>query len=280
MSPSRTQPAPAIGLSHPSGARAAVYPDGAHLFTWWPSVGSEVLFVAEGAQRAVGVALRGGVPLIFPQFAERGPLPKHGFARTARWEARPRDTMTLLALELRDTDESRAVWPHRFEATYTVSLEDQAVALELAVVNRGDATFDFTCALHTYLRVGDVAEVALEGLQGRRYLDSADGGAEQVDDDERLRVTGEVNRIYLDTPDRLVLHDPSLGREIVIGADGFRDTVVWNPGPEGEAQLGDLAPGEHRHFLCVESAVVGTPIVLAPSARWAGRQVLSLQGAA
>lgn len=277
MSPHRIELAPAVGLSHPSGARAAVYPDGAHLFTWWPSVGSEVLFVSERAQRQLGVALRGGVPVIFPQFADRGPLPKHGFARTARWEAQPRDAMTQLALRLCDTEATRATWAARFDAGYTVTLQDQSVMMELSVANLGPAPFAFTCALHTYLRVGDVRAVALDGLHGLRYLDSADGGAEKVDDADRLRVEGEVNRIYLDTPPTLVLRDPSLDRAIAVGADGFRDTVVWNPGPHGEAQLGDLAPGEHRRFLCVESAVVGTPVELAPSSRWVGRQVLTLQ---
>lgn len=276
MSPNRNDPAPAIGLSHPSGARAAVYPDGAHLFTWWPSVGSEVLFVSARAARQAGTPLRGGVPVIFPQFADEGPLPKHGFARTTRWETLPRDTMTVLAMRLGDGEATREVWPHRFEAEYTVTLTDHTVDMALGIENRGEAPFAFTCALHTYLRVGDVAAVALEGLQGCRYRDTAAGGAEAVEEAERLVVNGEVDRIYFDTPAALRLHDTALGRTIAIGASGFTDTVVWNPGEMRAGQLPDLEVGEHRSFVCVESARVGTSVALGPGERWVGRQTLSV----
>ena len=31
-------------------------------------------------------AVRGGIPVLFPQFADRGPLKKHGFARDLPWQ--------------------------------------------------------------------------------------------------------------------------------------------------------------------------------------------------
>ncbi|HYD51574.1 MAG TPA: hypothetical protein VEA99_03060, partial [Gemmatimonadaceae bacterium] len=153
-----------MGLSHQSGARAAIYPDGALLFTWWPAQGSEVLFLSERAEPRVGVSPHGGVPLIFPQFGAEGPLPSHGFARTLRWEPLPRDTMTELSLRLEDSPATRELWPHAFGARYTVTLEDRAVAMQLEVTNPGASPFSFTAALHTYLRVGELSEVALRGL--------------------------------------------------------------------------------------------------------------------
>ena len=79
-------PLPRIQLSHASGGTAEVYPYGAHVTSWVPAGGTEALFLSRAAKFEPGSAIRGGVPVIFPQFAELGPLPKHGFARTQTWE--------------------------------------------------------------------------------------------------------------------------------------------------------------------------------------------------
>jgi glucose-6-phosphate 1-epimerase len=266
-------PAPAVGLSHSSGARAAVYPDGAQLFTWWPSQESEVLFVSDRVERRPGKSFHGGVPIVFPQFASEGPLPQHGFARAMRWEMLPRDTMTLVALRLGDGPRTRALWPHAFEAEYAVTLDDRSLAMQLTVTNRGESRMSFTCALHTYLRVGEVSQVELSGLAGCRYRDKV-LGSEETQEQETLTIPGPVDRVYLDVPGPVSLLDPAIGRTIDVLSDGFADVVVWNPGEEGTLAFGDLAPDDWRHFLCVEAACVGRAVELEPSQVWTGRQVL------
>lgn len=266
-------PAPALGLSHASGARAAVYPDGALLFTWWPARGSEVLFMSERSAPQVGGSPHGGVPIIFPQFGATGPLPSHGFARNLRWEALPRDTMTELALRLTDSPATREQWPHPFQADFVVTLDDQSLGMALTVTNSGKQPMHFTCALHTYLRVGEVGQVRLRGLEGCQYR-GALGGDEGLESRAEVVVADSINRVYLDTPAELVLADPMLEREIVVQADGFTDTVVWNPGADGASRYADLAPGDHLHFLCVESARVGTPVEVIGGGSWTGRQTL------
>jgi glucose-6-phosphate 1-epimerase len=264
----------ALGLSHPSGARAAIHPDGSHLFTWWPAQGSEVLFMSERAERKPGVSPHGGVPIIFPQFADIGPYVRHGFARTQRWVAQPRDSMTTLSLALRDTETTRALWPHSFAAEYTVTLEDMSVSMALEVANTGDAPLQFTCALHTYLRVGDVHQVALRGLEGCRYHDKELGGEKRIDSSPEVTVERSINRVYRDTPAMLALDDPVLRRTIVVEASGFTDSIVWNPGETGALEYDDLAPGDHARFLCVESGRVVTPVSIDPGERWVGKQLL------
>ena len=73
-------------LSHPSGSSADVYLNGAHVTSWIPAGGKEVLFMGKTASFAPGDPIRGGIPVVFPQFANTGPLPQHGFARKTEWQ--------------------------------------------------------------------------------------------------------------------------------------------------------------------------------------------------
>eukprot|EP01137_Pigoraptor_chileana_P032556 Opistho-2@22113 len=82
----RHQGMDALELVAPDGARATVLLHGAHVLSWIPAGGEEQLYVSPRTAYASGQAVRGGVPVCFPQFAERGPLQKHGFARTKPWQ--------------------------------------------------------------------------------------------------------------------------------------------------------------------------------------------------
>lgn len=46
--------------------------------------------------------------------------------------------------------------PHPFKAVYTVTLHGEQLRTDLRVLNTGDAPFDFTAALHTYIEVLDI----------------------------------------------------------------------------------------------------------------------------
>lgn len=59
---------------------------GAQVLSWRPDDGRERLFVSTRAVFDGKAAIRGGMPVIFPQFGERGALQKHGFARNQRWQ--------------------------------------------------------------------------------------------------------------------------------------------------------------------------------------------------
>lgn len=264
-------------LSHPSGASAELHLNGGHLTSWRPADTSEALFVSRAAVFRPGTAIRGGIPVIFPQFAGLGPLPKHGFARTQPWnhadEGPPGSRATL---ELRDTTDSRSLWPHAFVARLRIELGERSLAVRLRISNPDSRPFSFTCALHTYLRVADARAASLVGLEGvvyRSALERVDG---LPDPEPELRFAGEVDRVYLDAPGELLLHDPAGGRTFRVVSTGFRDAVVWNPGAERAAALPDMRPGEHREMVCVEAAQVGEPVRLAPGEEWTGEQRLEV----
>jgi glucose-6-phosphate 1-epimerase len=265
---------PKLRLSHASGSSAEAYLHGAHVTSWIPAGGAEALFLSRAAKLEPGAAIRGGVPVIFPQFAELGPLPRHGFARTRPWERVDAgdDGGASVRLRLRDSDETRRIWPHAFMAELQVELGDDWISLTLSIQNTDDAPISFNAALHTYLRVGDVREAAIEGLHGIRYRDRESGEQLKVDDEREVTVHGELDRVYLNTPPELRVHDRANGRSFHVRSSGFADTVVWNPWAAATAKLPDMEDEEYLEMICVEAAQVGSPVTLEPGARWSGVQ--------
>src|SRR6478752_4924952 len=93
-------------LSHPSGSSADIYLNGGHVTSWIPAGGREVLFMGKTATFAPGDPIRGGIPVVWPQFANLGGLPQHWFARKSEWrladEADSPDETSSVKLVLTD----------------------------------------------------------------------------------------------------------------------------------------------------------------------------------
>ena len=262
---------PKLTLITDDGAQAEIYLHGAHVTSWKPA-GEERLFLSGTSDFKAGAAIRGGVPICFPQFAELGPLPKHGLVRTLPWTIR-HGGVNSLALQVTESAATLKIWPHAFTAVVTVAIGGRNLLLELEVTNTGDTPFEFAGALHTYFLVNDVRSTVVDGLSGRRYTDRVSGdSAERVQPETPIEFPGEVNRVYYDAPERVIIREPD--RSISVMSRGFPDVVVWNPGPVGGAQMSDLEPDGYRRMVCVEAAVVGKPIVLEPQATWRGSQII------
>lgn len=266
-----------VTLVAPDGARAVVCLHGAHVTSWVPAgEDGDRLFLSSRSEFREGTAIRGGVPISFPQFATQGPLPKHGFARLMTWElvsAERDDSAAVAMFRLTDSAETRAIWPHTFVAELTVRVDAATISIEFAVTNMGTEPFSFTAALHTYLRVADVREAAVVGLQGTRYRDKTEGETEPEDRERELRVDGEMDRVYQNAPRVVELQEG--GRALEVASTGFADIVVWNPGAGAAAKLSDMEPDGHLRMLCVEAAAAGSPVHVAPGERWSGSQTLT-----
>ncbi len=263
---------PAVALQSSDGARATILLHGGHLVSWIPAGGQEQLYVSPTSQYGEGQAVRGGVPVIFPQFSTRGTLPRHGLVRTRGWqhvETPSHGHHAQAVLRFAADDATRALWPHEFEAEITVSITGQQLDIEFAATNTGDAPFEFTVALHTYLRTNDVLKAQLEGLQGVKYEDNTTGQWQQQWGDV-TQVVGEIDRLYHDAPAQLVLRE--MGRKLAIAHADFTDVVVWNPGPQKAAQMNDLPGADWDKMICVEAARVIEPVTLEPGDEWAGMQ--------
>jgi glucose-6-phosphate 1-epimerase len=269
---------PEVHLKSPDGASARISSYGAHVLSWIPAEGAERLFLSPKTEFQSGVAIRGGVPVIFPQFggtqfSGMGSLPKHGFARTQLWEVAS-VTADSAVFWLSENETIGQLWPHRFLAEYTVRVGGNKLEMMLSVTNIDIGPFTFTAALHTYLCVDDVRRAAVTGLNSLVYRDSANGGKEMREDAGRVTFPGEVDRIYFETPPTLELVDEK--QTLSISSTGFPDAVIWNPGAEKCAKLADMEPDGYLQFVCIEAAAVARPIQLAPGGIWRGTQTLAM----
>lgn len=264
-----------LRLHGPGGASVDVCAQGAHVLSWRDASGHERLFLSPRAKFAPGAAIRGGVPVVFPQFSGRGVLPKHGLVRGLPWrfEGATSDvTSARIVFVLVDDESTRAVWPHAFEARLEAVLGARSLAIGLHIRNTGGTAFAFTAALHSYLAVEDLADAQVHGLEGRPYEDAAGGGGWRVQGREALRFDGELDRVYPEVREPLVLETP--GDRLRVEAEGFPDVVVWNPGAALAASLPDLGADQASRFACIEAGAILKPVVLAAGGTWQGWQRL------
>jgi len=272
LSSTRAGTLSALRLDLADGGGATVTDYGAHVLSWRPAPDDERLYMSESAVLDGTKPIRGGVPVIFPQFGAFGSGIRHGFARTLAWtreEQRSGRDFATATWVLTAEDPAFQV-PARVELT--VSLGPRRLDLELHVAHDGTAPFGFTAALHTYLRVNDVAAVSLLGLQDCPYRDQLDEGRMKRQEERHLRIDREVDRIYAEAPSKLELIDA--GRTTHVLQDGFADVVVWNPWIERSRAFPDLPADGYRQFVCVEAATVLNPVRLADGETWTGRQTL------
>lgn len=265
----------AVRLQAASGASAVVSRFGAQVLSWVTADGRERLFLSDRARFDGSVAIRGGIPVCFPQFAGLGDLPKHGLVRTRPWTVSGQscaDGYAMLSLEITDDEATRARWPHAFRAELTVAIEAHRLDVELSIDNTGDLPFAFTAALHTYLRVVEVEDIALAGLYGFEYRDAANGDRIRKETSPELMIEAETDRVYHNADRPLLMNAGNLS--LGIHSEGFPDLVVWNPWLSGAANMADLGPTEFRRFLCIEPALARQPVTVGAGANWWGRQSL------
>jgi glucose-6-phosphate 1-epimerase len=280
-----------LRLTLPSQDTVLVALHGAQVLSWQTGDGRERLYLSPQALMDGQAAIRGGVPLCFPQFNTRGALPKHGFVRNSAWQPVPGafvDTLEQLegAAQGQDAVQSLqlasshrigsqpsidALWPHPFELLLTVTLAPNSLHMALQVRNSGAQTMPFTVALHTYLAVQQLEQVRLQGLAGLQYWDAlADIHPVFAGD---WRYTGSFDAVFPAPSAPLVLHDQGAALEIT-QSPNLTNTVVWNPGPTLSQQLADMPDDGYQHMLCVEAAQIDTPVALAAGALWQGWQLL------
>jgi len=236
---------------------AQVYLQGAHLtrFKDW-------LFLSSRSHFEEGRAIRGGIPIVFPWFGsnkEDANAPQHGWARTAEWEIFSRsESEVALRLE-------RDEW----EIELSYDFGDQLEAT-FWVRNKAEQARTFECALHTYFAVSNIAQVEIEGLDGREFIAKSRGNVREVQRGP-IRFAGEVDWVFPKAHGPVSIRDGATGYEL---RGTWKSAVVWNPWNEKAAAMSDLGQDEWRRFVCVEvGAIAEDAVELSAGGMW----VMSLE---
>jgi glucose-6-phosphate 1-epimerase len=250
-------------------ASGEIYLHGAQVTAWRPVGGDDVLFLSRESRWEDGRAIRGGIPVCFPWFrakADNPQAPPHGFARTRSWRleaVKKREDDVVVTMATASDEASRRWWPHDVRLVLHIEMGAQ-LRLALTATNTGANSLQFEEALHTYYRVGDVAEVRIAGLDGVAFLDNVDSNRKKMQQGD-IAIIGPTDNAYINTQGTLILTDPVLGRCIRIEKLNSSTTVVWNLWETGAKTLADLGDDEWRQMACVEASnILSSAVTLAP----------------
>ena len=249
-------------------AMGEMYLHGAHVTSWKPAGGEEVLFLSVESRWEHGHAIRGGVPVCFPWFGGKADDPKapaHGFVRTQAWHlesiARAGDAVTV-SMFTESNEETRTWWPADFHLVHRATF-GRELSLELVVTNTGRTSLRFEEALHAYYRVGNVEKVRVRGLDTIPYLDKTDSGRQKTQRGH-IVIVSETDRVYLNTRDAIELEDPVVHRRTRTTKENSLTTVVWNPWVQKAHSLSDFADDEWVQMICIETSNVSDCAVNLP----------------
>jgi len=254
--------------SLPQGDSVFVAQQGAQVLSWQAGH-RERLYLSPTSVCDGTTAIRGGIPVCFPQFNQRGTLPKHGFARNMAWRLlNDQSQGPEKVFELSHNAQTQAVWPFKFKAQLKVSLVARSLKVQLTVENAGHQTLSFTGALHTYFDVSHIDQVSLHGQAHQSEWDAVNDTHQACLG--QLTFKNEFDRVYdvaTEKQPTWVLHD---GHEQlhIAQSDSWGQSVVWNPGAEKCSQLTDMPAMGYQRMLCVEAARVTSSIEVPPSQQW------------
>ena len=229
----------------------------------------DLLFLSSKSYYDDGKAIRGGIPVCWPWFGPNAvglDRPSHGFVRNGLWTVAGTEATTAfetrVKLKFPETAHNDHCWQQAFALELEISVGD-TLTLDLITRNTGEQSFSITQAFHTYLRIGNIGQVRILGLEGSVYVDKLDTDTHKQQTGA-LTVWEEVDRIYTDVKNELIVVDAAFKRRIKISVADSKSAVVWNPWTKKSAVLPDLDADDYRRFICVETGNIAGNVVELP----------------
>jgi glucose-6-phosphate 1-epimerase len=290
-----------------SGASCEVHEFGATVISYKTASGQECIFVSRDAKLDGSKAIRGGIPLVFPQFGQPMlDMPQHGFARNSRWTLTNTfdnaDSAGMeFTLDLKHVTESRGdgAWSlasgsHDCKLVYLVQVEPEKFTTTLTVENSGSTSFHFQALFHTYYLVQnhaalDPKQCFVKGLEGYNVHDKITS-QQYVNGADPVVIDRLTDRVYtppssISTGEVCVEIGVGGGHTIhliatskVDGQNVPTSCVVWNPHEEKAKEMGDFGDDQYVDMICVEPGMLETEQnVLKPGQRGTLTQVMILK---
>ena len=270
--------------------------------TSWKVNSEEKLYVSPITPFDGKKAIRGGIPIVFPQFGRPcSDLPQHGFARTSVWtiaESQASETSCEIVLALNSAGESSNVWPYKFSLKLRVVLAADSLTTKLDISNEGDTSFECQALLHSYLSVPNINSVQVAGFESSSYIDQLVNGSGlenlSVDSRPSANIDREVDRIYLPKSteceqvvvrastvasteetaegdsERVIARIARSAHKMRQGSDSQElrpvgaDCVLWNAWIEKAKAMADLPDLDYHAYVCVEPGLVAHAHVVEP----------------
>lgn len=227
-----------IEINHEVG-QAIISLQGAQLLSWKPKQAKQdLLWLSDNEPFKLGNAIRGGVPICYPWFGNRG-TPAHGTARISLW------TLSNWTVEKEEVSLTFTLYSsqHIAMATLNVLLNENC---QLTFTHL--ATEEAQVALHTYFNVGNIEQTTIFGLP-KHCFDSLT--QQEINVPSPLTITQGTDSIYSAENKINHLEDREYNRFIEIEHHNASDIVLWNPWHKATSAMSATA---YQTMLCLETA--------------------------
>ena len=208
--------------------------------------------------------------------------------------------------QMQHSDETLAVWPHKFQLNYIVELEEGGtISTELRCKNTDDSVWKCQTLLHTYCRIPDITTLEVSGFKNIRYVDQLNPYAKNknailaIEKREKATVDCEVDRILHDDlinnkiPDirldytgnsgscctllikKEATYDSGTGNDTNDTAQLPCDVVFWNAWVDKCKSLGDMDNDAYKNYVCIEPGTVSNFVPVESNAVLSLKQTLT-----
>jgi glucose-6-phosphate 1-epimerase len=257
-----------ITITHSSsGASCKIHDFGATVLSYQTGAGRECIFLSRDAKLDGTKAVRGGIPLVFPQFGQPDKaMPQHGFLRNNYWQVDESSAYDnsdsagiTYSLEFKNVQAGKGgKWDENTELNctcfYAIKIEANKMTTTLEIMNTSTKPFNFQTLQHTYYMVDgnaafDASQCFVKGLEGYSVVDKVTNEEYTVGADP-VTLAGLTDRVHnppagKDSVD--VMIGVGSGKTLKLTATGIVDgapvpvsCVVWNPFKENAAKMGDF----------------------------------------